>query len=185
MKFWPSRERQVAVDVTYLKLCEPPLAPNAPSDDVRVIRADQATAGFYRFLYDQVGRDWQWYERLRMDDAALLKAIRAPGIEIDVLHVAGVPAGYVELNFGSGVEVEVMYFGLMREFIGRGFGSYFLRWMLHRAWQISPQRVWLHTCSLDHPRALGEYQKAGMQIYRTERIYIADPRSQFPHLDSP
>ena len=182
MKFWSSRERQVAVDVTHLQMHSPLAAPASLGEQVRVLRADVPTVAFYRFLYERVGSAWQWYERLKMSDAELLRAVTEPGIEIDVLYVDGVPAGFVELDLRSRREVEIIYFGLMPEFIGRGFGGYFLSWALHRAWQQQPERVWLHTCSLDHPRALATYQKAGLQAYRHERVYIRDPRVEFPHL---
>ena len=82
-----------------------------------------------------------------------------------VLHVRGVPAGYVELDRRVEQEVEIAYFGLVPEYIGRGLGPALLDRALERAWSYGPRRVWLHTCSLDHPKALAVYRRAGFEVY--------------------
>jgi len=88
-----------------------------------------------------------------------------------------VPAGYAELDRRQPLEVELAYFGLMPEFIGRGLGGFMLNWTVHRAWSSEPRRVWLHTCTLDHPQALAVYQKAGFEIYQREQKFEDDPRA--------
>ena len=181
MKLWPTKSR-IAVQVTYLQMFEPVESAPDPREGIRVIRAEEPTLSFYRFLYGEVGRRWQWFERLKLSDEKLRAAISADGIEIDVLYVHGTPAGYVEFDKRRMPDIEIAYFGLMPEFIGKGLGGYFIRWALHRAWQSHPGRVWLHTCSLDHPNALDNYQKAGLSPYRGETVHIMDPRDEFPHL---
>ncbi|MEM7407002.1 MAG: GNAT family N-acetyltransferase [Pseudomonadota bacterium] len=183
MKLWSDRKK-VPVDVWYLQMFEAPPPPPTPAANVRIMRLEEPTVAFYRYLYDRVGREWHWFERLKLDDAALGRLIGGSGVEINVLYVGGGPAGFAELDVGTGTDIEVAYFGLMSEFIGRGLGGYFLRWALHRAWQHKPARVWLHTCSMDHPHALPNYQKAGLTVYRKEHVVITDPREQFPHLGS-
>ena len=78
--------------------------------------------------------------------------------------MAGVPAGYAELDRRAPPDIEIGYFGLMPEFIGQGLGGYLLDWAIHHAWRMQPRRLWLHTCDLDHPGALG-YQRSGFRIY--------------------
>jgi GNAT superfamily N-acetyltransferase len=90
--------------------------------------------------------------------------------------VGGVPAGYAELDCRHSGEIELAYFGLIPEFIGRGLGAYFLAWAVDRAWQREPRRLWVHTCSLDHPRALATYRAIGFAEYARESVRIADPR---------
>ena len=80
---------------------------------------------FYRYLYNTVGDDWLWWERRVMDDEALSAIIHHPRIEIFILYVRGVPAGYCELDCRTPDEVELVFFGLLPEFIGRGLGKYF------------------------------------------------------------
>ena len=76
----------------------------------------------------------------------------------------------MELDRRIEEEVEIAYFGLIPEYVGRGFGKYLIAWGLARAWSYRPRRVWLHTCSLDHPRALGVYQRAGLEVYHREEV---------------
>ncbi|MGI9332384.1 MAG: GNAT family N-acetyltransferase, partial [Gammaproteobacteria bacterium] len=74
-------------------------------------------------------------------------------------------------------QVEIAYFGLMPQFIGRGLGPYLLDWAIAEAWTAAPARVWLHTCNLDHPSALGVYRRSGFEVEGTEVHVIDDPRA--------
>ena len=99
--------------------------------------------------------------RRRLSDEDLAAVIHDDRVEVFVLQVRGVPAGYIELDRRVEGEVEIAYFGLIPEYIGRGFGAFLLDWGLGRAWSYGPRRVWLHTCNLDHPRALDVYRRRG------------------------
>ena len=79
------------------------------------------------------------------------------------------PAGFAELDRRVAGEVELVQFGLLPEFIGQGLGKFFLQWAIDKSWGYGPRRLWLHTCSLDHPAALPNYLKAGFQICKEER----------------
>lgn len=165
--------------ITYLEMTERPASPTplAPPGRLALIRAEAPTVPFYRFLYETVGTPWLWYERRLLDDDALERIIHHPKIEIYVLYLGGVPVGYSELDLRRMPDVELSYFGLMPEFIGRGFGRYHLRRTVDQAWLHAPQRVWAHTCSLDHPRALGLYQRTGFVPYRQATMIVDDPRA--------
>lgn len=141
---------------------------SAPRDDLAVMHARHPTVAYYRFLYDAVGRNWDWTSRKRLPDAELAAIIHDPRDEIHVLHVAGVPAGFAELDRRTGNEIELKQFGLVPEFIGQGLGKFFLQWTIDKAWSYAPTRYWLHTCTMDHPVALATYLKAGFAIYRQE-----------------
>ena len=93
-----------------------------------------------------------------------------------VLYAGGEPAGYAELDRRSAPDIELAYFGLLPEFIGRTLGPWLLHWAIDAAWAREPQRLWVHTCSLDHPRAIALYQRAGFVPYKQERKLIPDPR---------
>ena len=149
-----------------------------PPHGVRValMRAERPTAGFYRFLFDAVGRDWVWISRRFWSDAELTKVIHDPLVELTVLYVAGVPAGYFELDRRIADEVELSFFGLMPDFIGLGLGRFLINAAVDAAWQGEVRRVFVHTCDLDHPRALSVYQKAGFTPYRQETETLKDPR---------
>lgn len=144
---------------------------------VMLLRAERPTLSFYRYLYNTVGRDWYWYERRLMDDSTLAKVIHDDGVAVYVLYIGGVPAGYVEIDSRRDVSVEIAYLGLVPEFVGRGLGRYLVNWAVDTAWDMNPERVWIHTCDLDHPAALPFYQKVGFTAFSQEKIAIPDPRA--------
>jgi len=162
----------VDVTVTYLEMLSPPSYPApTPPPGAEVRLCQSPTARFYRFLYDGVGGEWLWTDRRRISDTELLRLVRAPEIAIHVLYCDGCPAGYSELRH-SPDECKLEYFGLMPEFIGRKLGRFWLEWTVHQLWSTGPQRVWVHTCTLDHPRALPLYQSCGFTPYRAETIQV-------------
>ena len=119
---------------------------------------------FYRFLYTEVGKIWRWRDRLLLDDDKLLDILASPDTKIYVLYVQGVPAGYIELAVQND-DAEIAYFGLREQFFGKGFGKHLLSYGVNEAWKIGAKRIWLHTCNLDGPQALTNYQKRGFQVY--------------------
>lgn len=141
------------------------------SYDTSIVRAVRPTVAFYRFLYNQVGKGYSWYNRLLMFDDELLKIIHDELVEIHVLWVGGIPAGFAELDFRVPGEVEIAYFGIMEEFRGKKLGPRLLHWALHKAWSTSPKRVWLHTCELDDKAALPMYLRAGFVQYDEQMVY--------------
>ncbi|MEM9624729.1 MAG: GNAT family N-acetyltransferase [Pseudomonadota bacterium] len=156
----------VESNVTYLEMRVRPDRPSVTAPDgVEVRRAVRPTVSFYRYLYHTVGGDWSWSGRRLMDDDTLLSNIRDAAVEVNVLWVEGVPAGLMELDRRKPDEIELLYFGLIPDFIGCGLGRFALDWTVDRAWSFHPSRFWVHTCDLDHPNALAVYQKAGFEIY--------------------
>lgn len=164
--------------ITYLEMTPRPLRPPVPTPagKLALLRAERCTVSYYRYLYCAVGEPWLWFERRLWSDEHLGQTIRKPEVEISVLYVGGVPAGYYELDRSNPHEVELSYFGLVPDFIGRGYGAYLLQAAVDSAWQGSPRRVWVHTCTFDHPRALGVYQRAGFSVYKRSPVTFDDPR---------
>ncbi len=165
--------------ITYLEMHQrPPMAPvPTPPGKLALMRADDCTLSFYRYLYETVGTPWLWYERRLLDDSALAALINKPTTAIFVLYVGGVPAGYFELDAAAGRETELSYFGLVPKFIGRGFGPFLLRAAIEQAWSRPIARLWVHTRSFDHPKALGLYQRAGFVVYARQNLRFEDPRT--------
>jgi GNAT superfamily N-acetyltransferase len=151
-------------------------APPPPALKLAVLRAEAISVPFYRYLYDTVGAPWVWYERRRLSDMELGAIVRHPEVDVFVLYAGGEPAGYAELDRRSMPDIELVFFGLMPHFIGRKLGPWLLHWAIDAAWAREPQRLWLHTCSLDHPRAITYYQRAGFVPFKQEQKLIADPR---------
>lgn len=171
----------VETTVTSLEMLERPTRPasHPPAGrTVALVRANPPTVPFYRWLYERVGADLTWTARRLMPDAELEAVIADPAVEVYVLHVSGVPAGYGEIDRRGGADaIELAYFGLLPEFIGRGYGSYLLDVVVDLAWAAGPcSRLWVHTCDLDHPRALGVYQRAGFRPFQQRVETLSDPR---------
>ena len=161
----------VEVTVYYLEM----LAPShrcvpAPRNDLTVVHVPSPTVPYYRSLYDAVGKEYHWLSRRKMSDDALATLLVDPLNELHVLHVAGTPTGFAELDRRRDDEIELVQFGLMAPFIGQGLGKWFLQWTIDKAWSYGPSRFWLHTCTLDHPAALPNYLKAGFAIYKEGAI---------------
>ncbi len=164
--------------ITYLEMFErpPPRKLPTPAGRLALMRAERPTTSFYRYLYDTVGEPWLWFERRRLDDEALAALIQQPTVEIFVLYVGGVPAGFFELDAAAPRETKLSYFGLVPDFIGRGFGPYLLQAAIDRAFTRPIERLWLHTSHFDHPKALQVYQQAGFTAYQRLPVSFDDPR---------
>lgn len=175
----PDAEGNLDVTVTYLEMTEPPhdAPPHPPAGQrVAVMRAERPPVAFYRFLYDTIGETWLWWERRALDDQALARVVQDDRVEIYVLYVDGVPAGFAELDRRPEPVIDLAYFGIMPSYIGRGFGRYLLGSAIHTAWSYGPEKLTVNTNTLDHPRALPLYQKVGFTPVRQESRTVADPR---------
>jgi GNAT superfamily N-acetyltransferase len=129
---------------------------------------DVVDTAFYRYLYKVVGEKWRWRDRLLLSNAELRNILNQPTTHIYILYVSGAPAGYVELD-EQGDSVEIAYFGLREEYHGRGLGKHLLSYGIQKAWELGAKRVFVHTCNLDGPHALANYQKRGFRVYQQER----------------
>jgi GNAT superfamily N-acetyltransferase len=174
----PAPDGKLEVVVTYLEMAAPPrrVPRPAPARKLALLRAEAIPVHFYRYLYNTVGEPWLWYERRLMSDEALAAVVQDDKVEIYVLYAGGVPAGYAELDRRDDRTTDLAYFGLVPEFIGQGLGGYLLDWTIDTAWLPGPDRLLVNTCSLDHPRALQTYQKAGFTPYKQVAKVIDDPR---------
>jgi GNAT superfamily N-acetyltransferase len=170
----------IETTVTSLEIASRPtrVAKHAPSGiRLSLMRASPPSVPFYRWLYAEVGKNWVWVSRRLISDEALREIIGDPLVEIYVLYIDGTPSGFGEIDRRKGPSsVELAYFGLMPHAIGRGVGRYFLDAMVDLAWLKETERLWVHTCDLDHPRALGMYQRAGFQPFEQYTETLPDPR---------
>ena len=174
----PARPNRIDTVVTFLEMTKPPTAapPEAPADDVTVDLEEAPSVEFYRRLYDAVGAPWLWYERRLLDDAALAAIIGDPRVEVYVLRAGGAVAGYSELDMRTSPDIDIAYFGLAPEFIGRRLGPYLLGWTVARARTRNPARLLVNTCTLDHPKALALYESFGFKGYKIAACSFDDPR---------
>jgi GNAT superfamily N-acetyltransferase len=161
--------RSVQVTTWTLEMRTPPLGARPPIPaGVRIEVAPAISPEYARFLYALVGGPWHWVDRLTWSRQEWLAEIARS--EFHVAYAEGVPAGYVQL-FAEDSSVEIRYFGLTEAAIGRGLGGALLAYGVDQAWSL-PQRheveevvrVWVHTCTLDGPAALANYQRRGFEI---------------------
>jgi GNAT superfamily N-acetyltransferase len=161
-----------AIKITYLEMTSPDEAVRYVGErrlDVR--QAEIPCPELNRFLYLSVGSEWWWHERVDWGRERWLEWLDRPEHETWVGYLQGTPAGYFELEGQPGGEVQLVYFGLLPAFIGLGLGGELLATAVERAWKVAEARVWVHTCSLDHPRALANYQARGFKIFdRVEKL---------------
>lgn len=158
------------VTIYYLEMNSPSaLKEKTGSSGLDIRECEVKQFQFNKFLYQLVGGAWEWTDKLSWSDEEWKAFAENDDLRTWVAYDRGSPAGYYELQRQEGGDVEVVYFGLAPNFIGRGFGSYLLSQALKSAWEWDgTKRVWLHTCTLDHPNALRNYQARGMEIYKTE-----------------
>jgi GNAT superfamily N-acetyltransferase len=166
---------QVEVLRTYLELSDREALKPAPCPDprARVERVSGCPPSFFRYLYAEVGRRYHWLDRLGWTDDQLAARLADPAVSLHLLTVAGAPAGYFELEREGDGAVQVAYFGLLPEFLGRGLGKYLLTRAAEEAFALGASRVWLHTCTLDDPAALPNYLARGFRKVR-EETYVAE-----------
>jgi GNAT superfamily N-acetyltransferase len=160
---------------TYLEMRSPEeLRPAAaPQPAPQIERLADCTLEFFRYLYQEVGRAYHWTDRLGWTDESIRTYLTTPGVSVWLMSGENAPAGYFELRQHQDRSVEIAYFGLLPAFIGRGWGKYLLTRAVQSAWQLGPNRVWLHTCTLDHPAALSNYLKRGFRPFR-EEVYTVN-----------
>ncbi|MCP4185589.1 MAG: GNAT family N-acetyltransferase [Hyphomicrobiales bacterium] len=127
-----------------------------------IMQVPEIPLPFYRFLYGEIGKSHYWYLRNHLSDRELAKILHSQNTKISVLYHDGAPAGFAELNlFQMPDLIEIVYFGLCPQYIGRGLGKWFLGQIVRSAWEEHPQQLKVSTDTLDHTHALPLYQKMG------------------------
>ncbi|HAZ78214.1 MULTISPECIES: GNAT family N-acetyltransferase [Enterobacteriaceae] len=130
----------------------------------------------YRSLFRKVGADWLWFSRLMMSDETLISVLQNSSREIYVIHHNDRDAGLMELDFSEPGEVELVFLGLTPDVTGKGIGRAVMSAATELAWAKPVQRFWVHTCTFDHPSALGFYIRSGFKPYARRVEVQADPR---------
>lgn len=168
------------MQITYLEMLSPKdLNPDdSKSAELRIEQAEIPSGELNRFFYLAVGRNWRWTDRLVWSLADWQSYVEFPEVQTWIASVRGTPVGYFELatkrapgvvDPDGPVEVEIAYFGLLPQFTGKGYGKTLLTRAIEIAWDTpGAARVWVHTCDLDSPFALPNYQNRGMKVYKVE-----------------
>ena len=186
----PVADTEVATIVTTLEMTARPPARPLPDSPLRLARWETPTPDRYRALFARVGAPWLWFSRLVIEEAALTRIIHDPAIMIHaVIDRQGIEVGMLELDFREGGACELSYFGLIPELAGLGHGRWLMANALAIAWRREIGRVWVHTCTLDHPSALGFYRASGftaiartVETFPDPRVSGALPADAAPHI---
>jgi GNAT superfamily N-acetyltransferase len=165
----------IAAVVTYLEMREPPPLPPVSRNGWSFVSL-AGDIGRYRDIFRRVGEPWLWFSRLVMSDAALRAIIDHPRVQAFALHEDGRDVGLLELDFRREGECELSFFGLVPEAIGGGRGRVLMNEAVRRAFAAPIGRLWVHTCTLDHPRALRFYVRSGFRPYKRAVEIADDPR---------
>ncbi|GGB59306.1 GNAT family N-acetyltransferase [Blastomonas aquatica] len=189
-QFTPIAAGQLATIVTHLEMRDRPRPRPIKPVPLRLKRWQAPSAEKYRMLYRRVGEPWLWFSRLAMTEDALVTIIHDPGVEIfAVLDPQGIEVGLLELDFRQTGACEIAFFGLIPALTGEGFGSWLMAQALSMGWRAGVERLWVHTCTLDDPRALGFYIAKGfvptgreIEVLDDPRLTGLIPRAAAPHI---
>lgn len=173
----PVKPGEAAAIVTSLEMRARPRPAPMPVSALRLVRWERPPPARYRALFRRIGAPWLWFSRLVTDDAGLSAILDDPRVRLWVaVDRAGIEVGMIELDFRRAGECELSYFGLIPELVGKGHGRWLMANALALAWTREVERVWVHTCTLDHPNAIGFYRQVGFIPYARTIETFADPR---------
>lgn len=168
----------IASVVTYLEMRAPPpaRAPATPANPGWAVAPLRDDVIRYRRLWAAIGDPWLWSSRARMGDAEVGAILADPGVAAFALIEDGRDAGLFELDARAEGETELVYFGLVPAALGRGAGRFMMDEALRRAFARPIRRLFVHTCTLDHPGAVAFYVRSGFTPYRRALEVESDPR---------
>ncbi len=170
-------EGHIAAVVTCLEMTERPKPKPLPvMMSARLMPVAEPDPASYRRLFRAVGAPWLWFGRLMMEDDALAALLHDPDILLYTVRQGPEEVGMVDLDCRADGEVEISYFGVLPNLAGRGLGGWLMAQTLQIAWGRRPRRVWVRTCTLDHPGALGFYIHHGFRPYARKVEIVPDPR---------
>jgi GNAT superfamily N-acetyltransferase len=163
--------------VTFLEMTAPPAPRPVPArPELALRRLGAADTTLYKQVFRVIGERWLWFSRLGLNDATLARIIGDPAVAAYALMRDGAPAGLLELDFRQQGEAELKFFGVYETEIGTGAGRWLMDRALDMAWARPIRRLWVHTCTLDHPGAIGFYRRSGFTPYRSALEIADDPR---------
>jgi GNAT superfamily N-acetyltransferase len=167
---------KIAAVVTHLEMTERPALRPDPEGAWTLRRVSSPDLDWFRDLYRRIGEEWLWFSRLQMADAELAAIIRSPMVDVYALVHEDRDEGLLELDFRDAGQCELAFFGVTAKLIGGGAGRWLMNRALELAWSRPVTRVWVHTCTLDHPSALAFYQRSGFHPFRRQVEIADDPR---------
>ena len=167
---------KIAAVVTHLEMTARPVPSPAPSGPWTLRHVERPDLAWYRDLYRRVGEEWLWFSRIRAADDKLAARLHHPLVETHALVADGRDEGLLELDFREPGACEIGMFGVTAKLVGSGAGRFLMHRALELSWSRDIARLWLHTCTFDHPAAIPFYQRAGFRPFRRQIEIDDDPR---------
>ncbi|MGI9520505.1 MAG: GNAT family N-acetyltransferase [Hyphomicrobiaceae bacterium] len=168
---------RLATIVTSLEMRAPPRTEEvARPNGLALVQHRKMEIASYRAVYERVGADWLWFSRLRLADSELTAIIHHEAVDVFTVDSERGSYGLLELDYRKPRQCELAFFGLAPTLIGRGVGRWLMSVALRRAWARDIDRLWVHTCTFDHPDALTFYRRAGFVPFQQEVEIMDDPR---------
>jgi len=144
-----------------------------PSSDYSVKLLDPVNFQLNKFFYKNVGKKHKWIDRLLWEESKWIEYVSNKSVKTYIFKKKNDLVGFFELlEHTEKKEIEIAYFGLLEEYHNKKLGSYLLSMAIKKSFENQINRVWLHTCSLDHKNALNNYISRGMNIFKTETVII-------------
>ena len=146
---------------------------NYSFDDFSIVLIDPINFQLNKFFYKNIGKKHRWVDRLIWSEQQWIDYVSNSKVKTYVLKKKDDLVGFFELIFHlENKEVEIAYFGILEEYQNKKLGSFLLSEAIKRSFKENINRVWLHTCSLDHENALKNYLARGMKIFKSEIVKI-------------
>jgi GNAT superfamily N-acetyltransferase len=186
--YTPVAPGRIATVVTHLEMrARGQLRPERSSESYALRRVPKPELSWYRDLYRRVGENWLWFSRLVTDDAGLAAIVHDPAVEVHALRFRSRDEGLLEIDLRRFPEVEISFLGVVPNLLGKGAGRYLINRAIENVWGRGPSRLTVHTCTLDHPRALEFYLRSGFTPYARSVEIADDPRvgGLLPHTAAP
>ena len=144
-----------------------------PSQDYSLDLSEPTDFQLNKFFYKNIGQNHMWVDRLIWTENQWIDYVSNKDVKTYIFKYKNDLVGFFELIFHIQYnEVEIAYFGLLKEYQNKKLGSYLLSEAIKKSFTNNINRVWVHTCSLDHKNALNNYKDRGMKIFKTEKIYV-------------
>ena len=145
----------------------------SPDQNLILKKVDPPDIELNKFFYKNVGKNHRWVDRLAWNNLKWMSYLENKNVHTFILKLNEELVGYFEvINDFSTSSSEIAYFGILDDYIGKKFGSYFLSEAIKKCFELNSKKVWVHTCSLDHKHALKNYLNRGMKIFKEETINL-------------
>ena len=146
---------------------------NCPDKNLILEKVNPPDFQLNKFFYKNVGKKHRWIDRLQWENSKWISYLENENVQTYILKLKNDPIGFFELIYEKKTNTtEIAYFGILSDYIGKKFGAYLLSEAIKKCFEFNVDRVWVHTCTLDHKNALNNYLNRGMKVFREETINL-------------